>query len=482
MVLALFIVSMTGCVGGEPASKSGVTTLVWYTMKLTDNMSSQEIVEREANKILEEKLGANISFRFIDRGNYYEKMNTIIAAGEEFDICFQSDVNHFLSNVKNGAFVAINDMLEEYCPDILEKNEEFSWDAVTVNDQIYAVKSQGAYTKEVGLVFKKDLVEKYGFDYESVTSLADIEPYLETIKQNEPYITPMLINVTDKVSHQYTDDSIKGLVYNEESGLYEKMYEVPLFIERYRLLSDYYQKGYIAKDAITRTELTSEAMSGNYAVMGDSGFYSKDGSKSSAQYGFPCVEAYMGQTIINPKGGAMNCISSTSKTPELALKVLNLIWSDPYLSNTLAYGVEGVNYQIDEERSAQIGSKSVIPAMGNDSTWTIYHNYIGPLWDQWDSSWNRIEALETMQEMIKTAPISGTLGFVFDTEPVKTEYARVTSIISECEPVLKSGSMDDYSSYLKDVQRRLDEAGIGTILEEANQQLNTWKNKKNNMQ
>ena len=42
------------------------------------------------------------------------------------------------------------------------------------------------------------------------------------------------------------------------------------------------------------------------------------------------------------------CISSTSTHPEKAMQVLNLIWEDPELSNTLAYGVEGVDYVIDE--------------------------------------------------------------------------------------------------------------------------------------
>lgn len=45
---------------------------------------------------------------------------------------------------------------------------------------------------EIGWVFKKDLVEKYNFDYKSVQTLKDLEPYLETLKENEPGITPVL--------------------------------------------------------------------------------------------------------------------------------------------------------------------------------------------------------------------------------------------------------------------------------------------------
>ncbi len=470
LALAMAVPAFTGCTTKED---DGIVTLDWYMMKLTDNVSSQEIVENAVNEILEKELGARISLHFIEKGNYYEKMNTIISAGEEFDICFQGDVTKFVNNVKNGAFVCLDDMLEEYAPDILAKNS--MWEASSYEGKIYGVKSQGAYSKEVGTVFKKDLVEKYGFDYKSVNSIADLEPYLEIIKQNEPSITPLLPTVVE-VSNRYTDESIKGLVYDEETKQYEKLYNVDFFVNRYKTFSDFYKKGYIAKDAITKTETTVEARSGNYAVMGDSGFYTADGSKSSAQYGFPCVDAYMGQTTINPKGGAMNCISTTSKHPELALKVLNLIWKDDYISNTLAYGVEGVNYVVDEARSAEIGSKSVIPVSGTDSTWTIYHNYIGPLFDQWDSDWNTKDSLERMQDMIKTASVSGTLGFTFNSDPVKTEYAKVTSIISECEPVFKNGCMDDFETYYADVLKRLEDAGIDIILAEANKQLTEWRN------
>ena len=473
LVAATSAIALLGGCSGE--KEGDIVTLDWYMMKLVDNVSSQEAVENAVNEILEKELGAHISFHFIERGNYYEKMNTIISAGEKFDICYQSDVTKFLNNVKNGAFVPLDDMLQEYGQDILAKNYDYAWKSVTVDGEIYAVKSQGAYSKEVGTVFKKDLVEKYGFDYKSVDSIADLEPYLETIKQNEPSITPLLPTVTE-VSHQYTDDSIKGLIYNEESKKYEKLYDVEMFKERYKLLNKYYQKGYIAKDAITKTETTVEAKSGNYAVMGDSGFYTADGSKSSSQYGFPCVDAYMGQTMINPKGGAMNCISATSEHPELAMKVLNLIWQNTDLSNTLAYGVEGINYSVNEERSAQIGSKSINPATGTDSTWTIYHNYIGPLFDQWDSAWNTKESLDHMQEINKTAKQTGTVGFMFNSDPVKVQYAKVSSIISECDPVFKNGCMDDFDTYYNDVLARLDEAGINEILEEANSQLEAWRN------
>ncbi len=473
LAMAASVLTITGCKKDSKVDADGNVILDWYTMKLVDNTSSEEAVENAVNEMIHAKgIKASIDLHLIEKGSYYEKMNTMILGGEEFDICFQSDASKFVSNVKKDAFVELtDDMLNEYAPDIVEtlKDTEWVWKASMVDGKIYGVKSEGAYSKKVGTVFKKDLVEKYGFDYKSVDSIADLEPYLETIKQNEPGITPLLPTVTE-VSAQFADDSVKGLIFNEESGKYEKYFNTDFFINRYRTLNDYYNKGYIAKDAAQKTETTVEAKSGKYAVMGDSGFYTEDGSKSSAQYGFPCVDAYMGQTIVNPKGGAMNCISSTSEYPELALEVLNLIWADDEISNTLAYGIEGVNYEINEERTAELGEKAITPATGTDVTWTFYHNYVGPLFDQWDSSWNTKESLEMMQEANVTAPVSKTIGFTFNSDPVQSEYVKITAIYTECEPVFKNGCMEDFDLYLADVQNRLDEAGLDKVLEEANRQ------------
>ncbi|MEG2669193.1 MAG: DUF3502 domain-containing protein, partial [Oscillospiraceae bacterium] len=212
-------------------------------------------------------------------------------------------------------------------------------------------------------------------------------------------------------------------------------------------------------------------------LLSETGAYSKDGSKSSSFYGFPCVEALNGYRTITTREliNQGNAISATSKNPEKAIQVLNEIWKDPYLSNTLAYGIEGVNYTIDTTKEY----KSVIPKSGKDQTWGIWHNWVGPLWDQWDSPWNRKEKLEEMQEMNDVAKVSGSLGFLFNTEPVKNEIAQVTAAITETRSILKTGSMPDFDDYYNKAVQKLKNAGIEKIQNEANEQLKEWQLKNN---
>lgn len=473
-VAAMVIVgALSGCsIGGK---KSSDDVIVWYMPKSIDNMSDKDLVMAEANKIFEKELGVTVDLRLIDYGNYGEKMNVIITSGEEFDICQTVSYDTTLRQIKSGAFVPLDDLLKQYGQDILNKWTDLEYTTATVDGKIQFVQGQGTYSVAGSIVFKKDLVEKYGFDYKNVKTLEDLEPYLKLIKEKEPSMIPMMHDVWGAISQRYYDESIPGLIFDEEAGKYIKLSDATDWIDARRTKNDFYKKGYIAKDAITQKDTQTEAKSGRYAVMNNTGYYTEDGSKSSSNLGFPCVEAYRGTSVISSKGGAAQAISTTSKKPEKAMQVLNLIWKDPNLSNLLAYGVEGVNYTVDEERSAEIGSRSVIPKSGNEMTWAIWHNCVGPLWDQWDSSWNRKESLEYMQEVNRTAKRSPAMGFNLDTEPVKTQFAKVTAVKDEAIRVFNTGSMDDFDAYLEDYKRKMDDAGLNDILEETNKQFEAWK-------
>ena len=455
--------------------------ITWYMQKPLETMEQQEEVEEKVNEVIYPKTGAKIEFHFLDSAAYNEKMNVMISSGEEFDICFTTNwTNDFLSNARRGAFADISDMLEEYAPDILEKVDDYAWKAVTIDGGIYAIPGQAPYSQSGSFVFKKELVEKYDFDYESVKTIEDLEPFFELLKANEPGITPALVTGRNPfprpISLRYTDNSISGLTFDEDKQEFVKILEADEEIKFYETMYNWYNKGYIAKDAAVKTEWNAEATSGKYAVTSNTGSYSADGEKSTAFFGFECVETYNGNTYVSNGGilSAMNAISATSKNPEKALEVLNLIWADPEISNTIAYGIEGINYTIDEERTTA-DMKSIIPTSGDEQTWAIWHNWVGPLWDQWDSAWNRVEALKIMQEDNERAGVGSTFGFYFDASELETELAAVSAVMGEIKPVLNTGSMPDFEEYIQNVKDKFDECGLDMICEEANRQYKEWK-------
>lgn len=475
LVGALAASTFVGC-GSKEKKAASDNTVTWYMCKSCENVSSKDTVLKEANRVLGESLGLTLDLRMVDMGNYQQKMNVILSSREEFDIAFIQQPDQFYKNAKDGSFVELTDeLLEKYAPNILSSLEDYMWKLGSVEGKVYGIKGEMPLALHPSLVFKKDLVEKYNFDYKSVKTLADLEPFLEQIKKNEPNIYPLLRQAPDRSDLRYTDRDFAGTVFDEEQGKYLCELDVDEIVENYRVRNDFYKKGYMPKDANTRTEYMTECKSGNYAVMCNTGYYTEDGSKTTAAYGFPCVETSMGLKVVTTKSGGMNCISTTSKKPEKALQLLNEVWKDDYLLNTLAYGVEGVDYTVDEERSAEIGSKSVIVNSGAMQTWGIWHNWLGPLWTQWDSGWNRVEALAEMRELNKESTISDVFGFKFNSDKVKSEYAKVSSIREKYSTIFSAGCMENFDEYLADARKQLADAGIDKVLAELNAQFAEWK-------
>lgn len=476
---ACALMLFSGCTMKEDEASNEI---VWYMPKAIENMSDQKMIEDEVNKLLEGKIDAKLRFCLIDAASYDEKMNVIISSGEAFDICFTSSwTNSYLKNVQRNAFLDISDLLEKHGKAILEKSDTRMIEALTTDGKLFAIPSQIPIVVPTSRVIKADLSEKYNFDYKNAQDIKSLEPFLEQVKKNEVGITPILVTGNSELAwimpERYNDDSIPGLRYDQEKNEYVKYYDIPEVENHYRIINDYYKKGYIAKDAMSKTDYMSEAKSGKYAVLNGTGAYTEDGSKSAATYGFECAETNLGSGVITTPGimTAMNAISVNSKNPEKAIQLLNIIWEDPQISNLLAYGIEGIHYAVDTSREDIF---SVIPNSGKEQTWALWHNFIGPLWDQWDSPWNRVEALEEMKAANDAAETSEVFGFIFDSEPVKTEFAQVSAVIEEIKPVLITGSMPDFDEYYAVANKKLADAKIDVLLQEANRQLEEWRKTK----
>lgn len=484
LIIAITMSLFTGCKkAGKDAD--GAIVLDWYMMSPISAMDTEniEMVEEAVNKIIYPQTGAKIDFHFYDRATYTNKIQVMLQTGEEVDIAFRTGSGSLGSE----AYLDISDMLEEYAPDILAKVDDIAWQAVTYKGEIRAIPGQNSWGKKNGWALKKDLVEKYNFDYESVEKLEDLEPFLKAVKEGEPGITPILMAKTGYLSapgQQTWCNAIGGcIVFDVEKGKFvRQLVDNRETIERYRLMNEWYQKGYIAQDALALDSYQSEAKTGKYAVLNNSGTYDKTFKKSTDYYGFDTVEIYTGlNKYVDASSIAVvsNSIGATCKHPEKALEVLNLIWKDPNLSNLIAYGIEGVNYEVDEKRTAEIGKKSVVPVSGGKSVYQVAHNWIGPLWDQWDSTWNTLDALEELKQINETIKKDGTLpacfGFNFDSEGFETQVASTASVMTAAKPILETGSMaGDFDEYLAKVNANLTKAGIDDLLNEINRQYDEW--------
>ena len=128
-------------------------------------------------------------------------------------------------------------------------------------------------------------------------------------------------------------------------------------------------------------------------------------------------------------------------------------------------------------RITDIKNREVIHVKtGAEQTWAIWHNWLGPLFNQWDSEWNSIDVLNEIKKNNQEGTVSKSSGFVFNSEPVKAEVAKVTATYQSVYKVFEIGCMEDFDKYLEDTRSEMKKSGIDTVLEEMNKQFKEWKN------
>ncbi|WJH30150.1 extracellular solute-binding protein [Paenibacillus sp. CC-CFT742] len=99
---------------GENAAKPYEVTLYYPGTPQKD----VALVEAEINKKMEPKIGATLKINAIDWGQWDNKLNLMISSGEKSDIIFTAAWQNYTVNVAKGAFLPLNDLLDQYGQDI----------------------------------------------------------------------------------------------------------------------------------------------------------------------------------------------------------------------------------------------------------------------------------------------------------------------------------------------------------------------------
>ncbi|ATD58119.1 ABC transporter substrate-binding protein [Clostridium chauvoei] len=456
---------LTGC--GNSGAKAGnkgdePVTLTWYT--IGQEPKDLQMVEDEANKYLEEKINAKIDMKFIDYGDYNQKLSVIINSGESFDLAFTcSWAGDYLGNSRKGAFLELNDYLDTTGKDMKEAIDQRFWDGATIDGKIYAVPNQKEISTAPMWVFTKEYVDKYNIPYQDIHTIQDLEPWLKVIKENEPGVTPLYITKGFSAP-QYFDQLVDpvGVEHNDDSLKIKNMFETDKMKEQLEVLRKYYQAGYINADAATAQDDKSVK---RFVTKADGQPYAENLWSKDLKYDV-VASTIMDTYITNASTtGSMIGISKNSKNPEKAVEFLNLLNTDEYLRNLINYGVEGTHYEKVGDKQIKLLPKEEDYRVGYYTVGNLFLTYVldkEPL-TKWDE-------FEDFNNKAKNSP---ALGFKFDPAAVSTEIAAVNNVLEEFKSTIYSGSMD-IDEYLPKLNAKLKEQGVDKIIAEMQKQIDEW--------
>lgn len=505
MVVLAFALVLSACGGGggstpsdnKPANNGGsaaadnkpandapaAADLKPYTITMVfpgSTQADEKKVEEAMNKILKEKINASIDLQPIDWGAWNDKINLMIASREPVDIIFTAQWNGHATNVGKGAFLELGDLIQKHGQGILETLPSAFLEGAKINGKNYAVPTHKELAAAGGLVYRKDIADELGLDLTGITNPRDLDPIFAKVKEAYPNMTILytreaLFNAHFFANYDYLGDAtIPGFL--QKDGTDTKVisnFESDRYKEYLAVARDFFTKGYINADAATTEVSTQDAWkAGNIFATVEPMKPGKDAEIANASG----LQGKLHQIIMTERtvatsetAGSMLGISATSGDPERAMMFINLLHTDKELNNILNFGIENEHFTRNGEIiTATENSKNYNPG----SAWMFGSQFLNYVWNTEDP-----EKWAKFREFNEGAKNSPALGFVFDSEPVKSEVGALANVQRQYQRVVETGSVD-YTKVLPEWEQKMKDAGMLKVIEEKQKQFDAFLAKK----
>lgn len=513
LVVSLLIACLSGCTGGADdetttqAQTQGSTSTTGSDDSTTQEVEELEYVELDwvvridasSKKDLDliqaaldeyflEKLNCKVNLIHLD--NYGDVITTQLLSGEEMDLVYLigQDYNGLS---KQGVFHPM-DELWEYGPNVQGMYSEDVWGSMTIDGHVYAVPTLRDNAYVMGVIYNNDLAADLGLDIEkdsqNWSSMKEVAEYaIEAIKLRDakypeyagkPLMTAYkgpvpYYNAFEQIQGNLAGCNVPGLEADSSKGkdTVYNFYETEAYKEYVLTQMKLAQSGVIDFEAKPdRSPYTLFQNSWGYSWIKED-LYGQGYETKLKVFDTALWADTAAYTV------ACTGVAASSKNPERAMMVLDLLCSDPYLATLCRFGVEGTHWERDAEGNIQMSGRNADSKNRGWLSWYgIYHpnlhiaeapeSYGGP-----DGI-----MLEKLNEYVSESTVAAHMGFVFDTEPVANEIAACNNVIAEYAG-LDTGAYNTEAATLEALDAfiaKLKANGSDKIVAEVQKQLDAW--------
>lgn len=401
----------------------------------------------------------------------------MLTSGEPLDLVYL-DASSAIGFMNNGQIIDLSDLIDKYGTNI-KKYWEDEAKSANIGGFVFGVPNLNEVGNIPAIGMRKDMVEKYDIDVESIKSLEDLEPVLAMIKEKEPTMTPVHICADQPpISRQLSviDPLIDGIAVLDNSGQ-DTTTIIPVtqseaYKEKCELFHKWYQAGYINQDAATTTvqfESAFKAGSTFSAIMVWHPMSPKQFGGVDMAYAFLGEHRALSGATSNADYG----IATNSQNPDKAMQLLDYLYGSEEVAQLLNWGEEGKDWvYVDKEQNVVSWPEGV------DSNNATYHAQLSwALPNQFmASSWEGVydpDVFEQMLKFNKEGKKSKGFGFAYNTEPVETELTALKNVQEKYRISLETGAVDP-AEYLPQYDEALKQAGLDKLIEEKQKQFDKW--------
>ena len=452
----------------------------------------------------------NTTVEFIDVSfdEYSEKFSQVLASGEGVDLAWIGWLINKPQNIADGNLMPLDDLLAEYgqgIVDVLGENVvEIHRNA---DGNIYYLPSwQGLCGERRGWLVVTEIAELAGD-----TWIEDTEAALNKWRNNYSGIEDF---------QAVLDQATKYLAAAKEAGklgagintgrafgwsMYNGMYsflgvggaEIGITYcdgtftvkdgvagEHYKLyaktMADWYKEGYIRSD-IMSVDTSTLTMPKNGEITDTTYVFSCDPYLTEADQEAAIADAGMDMTYLPIEenaylilgGDTSYAIPYCADEPERAMMVLNAIYSQPDLYNTLIYGIEGEDYTKNADGTITTSYVGASPTA--DDSYGIQRWIIGSCKNALINNGTDPNYYADLEALEATAQVNPFLNFTFDRTNVEGICASILNVYYEYGPQIDNGvAGDNWEELYNNYMAARKDAGIEELVTEFQNQLNAY--------
>ncbi|MCI8977675.1 extracellular solute-binding protein [bacterium 1xD8-48] len=468
--------------GEAGTAKTGDYPVIRVPYSIVFDSFDAPAIQDALNEIMREKAGAEIELVGIEFGNWSTQLNLMLTGGENSLDIFSSFWYTSVSNLAaNGQAMALDDLLASDGQGILELYDglEEYLNCGRVNGQVYGIPCIYAWCSENQYLVRKEDSEAAGIDWSQIHDLDGVTDAMIAMKQANPdkYFIPGSTDpywIPKDIDYLGDTNYLGVLTKPTESTTIENYYESDYFKDFMEHVKIWKENDLFSPDPLSNNQPT--LMSLILGIADGTLGYNWDAQvgiqNTAVQNGIDVVGT--GITDALATSGDVTTymwhVSPFSKNPEAAMRVLNVLFTDPDAAQIAANGLEGLEYVLDENGQMNYPEGKTMGDLGWAAASMAYWPNV-TLCKTWNYEPENI--YDMMREKNQTAKKSLALGFQFDSTPVADQMTACANVVAQFYTPLMYGEVD-IDSTLEEFNKQLYNAGLQDILDEKQAQLDKW--------
>ncbi len=446
-----------------------------------------ELVENAINGITVPEINVEVELYPLSMTESSTQVSLMISSNTQLDLVVSFGRSDFLSLVNKNMLLDLSDLLEQHGQGIVA-NAPNAIEGGYVGEGLFGIPSVEKYGNTFGLMIAKEVTDSVGWDKFENVSIEELGEFLSLAHEQYPDKTLIQLtggtNSVNNFSNFYEVDYLASSVASggvmgigsEENDQIVNVFATDEYREFCETMHEWFEAGYFNQDAATCTESAQSYITSGQAL----GFLNQTELDM-----VPSQSAAVGKELVaintlphvlvteNIASGLWS-IPYTCKTPEAAMKFMNMMWDNDDIINLIYYGVEDVDYRFADDGSGRITylEGDTAQTVGFRQWFGIYGNVPRRLtWIDLPAEYK--DHLEAFNNEVNETNTSKYLGYAFNPESVKTQYAAVQDVISTYRTSLECGVVDP-SAVLPEFLNALNAAGIDEVIAANQASLDAW--------